>query len=99
MPATDLTRIERTILGVLAFVICALPLVVGLGGLALFFLPVTVPDSMLKWGFIAVIIAVGLQFPMMLIIGGVIGEDGPKFSLHTFSHPFKLFELWWRYIR
>lgn len=59
----------------------------------------TVPGWLMPTALLVMIVAAGAQFPMMLILGGVIGEDVTDRKLLRWRHPFAVFKLWWDYVR
>ena len=101
MPS-EITPFERKALGVLAFVVCAVPVCAVVFPL-LFAMLVTIPEWLFLATFIAFAIAVGSQFPLFTILAEVAGGRVPASEQSPFArrfrHPFSLFEFWWRYVR
>jgi hypothetical protein len=101
-----MSKSKRLLFGIVAFTLGAIP-VGGVGALVL----VSVLDFTLKgWvytaGFLALIIAAGLQIPVLLILGAIpeIPESGEPEAERSvlgprFLHPFSLFVYWWRHFR
>jgi hypothetical protein len=95
---------KRLLLGVVAFTLGAVP-VGGLGALVIVsFLDFTLEGWVYTAGFLAIIIAAGLQVPVLLILGvipelGAPEEERAMSLLRVRRHPFALFEYWWRYLR
>lgn len=100
---SEITNVERQILGIVAFTLGAIPVAVIAAVVIASIVDATAPDWVYTAGFVAFIVAAGLQFPFFIILGAVAGDDVPEADRSRmwsrFRHPFSLFEFWWRYIR
>lgn len=99
----DITDFERRAIGVAAFSVCAGPVLIILALAATALLNVAMPEWLVSAGMIGFIVCAGLQWPIVMIVGEMAGDQVAERDRSVlrprFRHPFYPFALWWRYVR
>jgi hypothetical protein len=98
----DITPLENRALGALSFLVGAVPVLAILALFVATIARVHVPSVFFSAAVIAIVIAVGLQFPLLSIVCALAEDRIPENEqtrVLAFRHPFVVFVIWWCYVR
>jgi hypothetical protein len=100
---TDLTDLERKLLGIVALAFFLFPVIFMLGIATIWLVP-SVPEWLLKVGFVLFIVFAGLLVPFLFLFEYVANEILPEnersyWTRRFRSSPFALWSFWRQYLR
>jgi hypothetical protein len=100
---TELTDLERKLLGIVALSFALMPIIFMVGMATIWLVP-SVPHWLLTVGFVLLIVYAGLLLPFLLLFEYIANEVLPEnqrsyWSRRFRSSPFALWSFWRQYLR